>query len=249
MNNKNAVIVNPDIHGRTFWKQNLNTDNITIFLGDYLDPYPFEHITHETAIENFKEIIEYKKQNEDKVILLLGNHDYPYLEETYYYLSRYHSRHAEYLHKPIHKLYEENKTLFQLAYTYNDILFTHAGVNKTWLTEQLHLSDIVTPQETETEINKLFNNPTKENMEKLHMVSWLRGGFDNYSSCIWQDVHEMTEFETQFKQIFGHTLQGHFTLDNTVVYDPPIITDKYMMLDNTKQYIVDTQNFTAERKG
>ena len=69
----NIVIV-PDVHGRDFWKKVLNTEaDKIIFLGDYLDHYPDES-TNEHDIENFKEIIQFKKDNSDKVTLLLGNH-------------------------------------------------------------------------------------------------------------------------------------------------------------------------------
>ena len=67
-----------DVHGRTFWKDAVekHADNVDkiIFLGDYLDPYKWENITRKDAIRNFQEIIDYKSNNKDKVILLLGNH-------------------------------------------------------------------------------------------------------------------------------------------------------------------------------
>ena len=70
------MIVIPDVHGRTFWKdavKNKENEEI-IFEGDYLDPYPNENIPPGNALENFKEIIEFKKQHPDNVILLVGNH-------------------------------------------------------------------------------------------------------------------------------------------------------------------------------
>ena len=38
---KNDIIIIPDVHGRTFWKEAVRdlTDRSVIFLGDYLDPY------------------------------------------------------------------------------------------------------------------------------------------------------------------------------------------------------------------
>lgn len=66
-----------DIHGRKFWKkpcENIEPYDKVIFLGDYLDPYGFEGISIEECIPNFKEILELKKNNMDKVVLLLGNH-------------------------------------------------------------------------------------------------------------------------------------------------------------------------------
>lgn len=71
------VLVIPDIHGRTFWKEpcsKIDEYEKIIFLGDYLDPYDFENISVEDAIANFEEIIDFAKKNINKVILLLGNH-------------------------------------------------------------------------------------------------------------------------------------------------------------------------------
>ena len=73
----NKLLVLPDIHGREFWRgpcNDIEKYDKVIFLGDYLDPYGFEGIEVEDAIENFKEILELKKNNMDKVVLLLGNH-------------------------------------------------------------------------------------------------------------------------------------------------------------------------------
>ena len=71
------ILIIPDVHGRTFWhkaKEMIDSVDKVVFLGDYLDPYPSEGITTEQAIEEFKDIIQFKKDNMDKVILLLGNH-------------------------------------------------------------------------------------------------------------------------------------------------------------------------------
>ena len=42
------ILVIPDVHGRSFWKNAVaqNTDIPIIFLGDYLDPYAHENISH-----------------------------------------------------------------------------------------------------------------------------------------------------------------------------------------------------------
>lgn len=69
------ILIMPDIHGRTFWKEGVSSgeyDKI-IFLGDYIDPYSWEGISKNDAISNFEEIIDYAKAH-DNVVLLLGNH-------------------------------------------------------------------------------------------------------------------------------------------------------------------------------
>ena len=92
------ILICGDIHGRTFWKDAVEKhekecDKI-IFLGDYLDPYPWEYITRKNAIKNFDEIINYKLNNKDKVVLLLGNHDLPYYDKAFGRNSRYDASNA-----------------------------------------------------------------------------------------------------------------------------------------------------------
>ena len=71
-------LVVPDVHGRAFWKDAknaiTNVDKV-IFLGDYLDPYRHEGITFEDAVMEFEDILAFKEDYPDKVVLLLGNHE------------------------------------------------------------------------------------------------------------------------------------------------------------------------------
>ena len=58
------IAIIPDVHGRQFWKDVIpRKDEFEkiIFLGDYLDPYGFEEISNLNALDNFKEILEFKK--------------------------------------------------------------------------------------------------------------------------------------------------------------------------------------------
>lgn len=73
----NMIAICSDCHGRQFWKDVIpRKDEFEkiIFLGDYLDPYGFEGVSNLNALDNFKEILEFKKENIDKVVLLIGNH-------------------------------------------------------------------------------------------------------------------------------------------------------------------------------
>ena len=76
------ILMLPDIHGRDFWREpckNIDDYDKVVFLGDYLDPYDFEKISVEQAIDNFKDILLFEKDN-PKVVMLLGNH--PFLMQT-----------------------------------------------------------------------------------------------------------------------------------------------------------------------
>ena len=48
----NNILIIPDIHGRTFWKECIKCEcDEIIFLGDYLDPYNYEGISKQDALD------------------------------------------------------------------------------------------------------------------------------------------------------------------------------------------------------
>ena len=249
-------LICPDIHGRTFWKDNIKDidkfDKI-IFLGDYLDPYDFEHIFILDALDNFKEIIDLKLKNKDKVILLLGNHDMPYFSSKYYKLSMYHSRHSKRFHDDISKVFDEFRDLFQLTYIYDDIIFSHAGIQNMWLER------IVKPESYDIEtISKTINNLLNSDigLQRLFCITSARGGMGTIGSCIWADYEDMyydfiytNDKEEnniyQYKQIFGHTLQAYYDKNYNIVYGDIKEFHNCKMLDNGLSYILNTDDFTV----
>ena len=77
------TLIIPDVHGRRFWRTAVDRcpNSEVIFLGDYLDPYSWEGISHDEAFREMMDIIDFKKANRERVTLLLGNHDLGYLDE------------------------------------------------------------------------------------------------------------------------------------------------------------------------
>ena len=230
-----------------------------IFLGDYLDPYGFENITVPEAIENFKEIIDFKKENGDKVVLLLGNHDMPYFSKKYFGLSFYHCRHSMIHHKEISKLFRENRELFSIAHVEGDIIFTHAGIESVWLSDYVKCDSDNINVICHT-LNSLLTSD--DGMKKLFMIGSSRGGRDRHASCIWADVHDMMwdvdgssedvdgssdKPVHKFKQVFGHTLQAFYGKDGKIEYDDAEEFGKCKMLDTTNAYELDCENFAIEK--
>lgn len=237
--NKNKLLILPDIHGRIFWKepcQNIEEYDKVIFLGDYLEPYKFEKISVKDAIDNFKGII-----------------DCHYAYKDYFNFSFYHCRHSVNYHNIIANLFRKNINLFQIAYVYKDILFTHAGVESKWLTKVVKCeSDDI--NEIASSLNKLTQN--KDGLRKLYMGGISRGGRERYPSCIWADVEDIrwdvegdVEKENpihRIKQIFGHTLQAFYDLNGNIVYGNIWMFELCKMLDNAKAYILDVDKFTVK---
>lgn len=132
------VLIIPDVHGRTFWKDAIakfpkeEFPNLQIiFLGDYLDPYTgYEPITKEQAFENFQEIIDLKYED-PRVTLLIGNHDWHYFVN----LDTCRMDHAR--EKDIEILFTRNMPIFRLHKIIEldgcKYLFTHAGISQNWL--------------------------------------------------------------------------------------------------------------------
>ena len=186
------ILINPDIHGRVFWKYSIEHkdefDKI-IFLGDYLDAYSPDLLLKEE--DNFKEIIQFKKNNPDKVILLLGNHDCSYINDKIYTASRYNPvKHDSY-----QKLFLDNIDLFQLIYIYNKYLFSHAGVYQKWMDlNKLTLKDLL-----DCDLDKLSKS--------LNWIDYFRGGFYDVGSCIWADIRDSgtEKLLKGYYHIFGHT--------------------------------------------
>lgn len=71
------IITIGSIHGRDSWKEIVKQDfDKVIFIGDYFDSFD---IPFKDQLQNFQAIIAFKKQNPDRVVLLIGEHDYQYL--------------------------------------------------------------------------------------------------------------------------------------------------------------------------
>jgi predicted MPP superfamily phosphohydrolase len=194
-----------DIHGRTVWKEiiNSNPNSIFIFMGDYLDPYS-EDITDLDAIENFKEIIEFKINNPG-TILLIGNHDAQYL---FYPKFQVNSAFSVEYRNIICTLFKENKNLFQFAFQINDYLFTHAGISKAWLKYHRNTFDQFGLNPDYSNIADVINNIaiSKKLTEVFDNISYLRRGSSLYGSIIWADSRELIDnYIIGLKQIVGHT--------------------------------------------
>ena len=105
------IIAIGDIHGSAKWRDIVeeNNDATVVFLGDYLDPYgPYNR---DDILNNLAEIIEYKRNNMQRVILLLGNHDLHYINYDIQICTRYNIQLAEIAGL----LFNYNYNLFQYA--------------------------------------------------------------------------------------------------------------------------------------
>lgn len=217
------ILIIPDVHGRKFWhkaKELINKVDQVVFLGDYLDPYSREGITFEDALNEFKQILEFKEKYSDKVVLLVGNHDMHYIQLEFMDCSRLNV----YRRVEIHDLFMNNIDKFQLIYEINNYLFSHAGVYLEWI------------KKYEITLKELFNFKKfiKERWNTLEDVSYERGGWCKVGSCIWADIRE--SIQNELPVIFKKQIVGH-----TQMQENPYITSRIACLDVRQCFILDTE--------
>lgn len=226
------TIIIPDIHGRDFWRWTVaqrKEEDTLIFLGDYLDPYENEWIYWSDAYKGLLDIIALKRENPEKVVLLLGNHDLHYL-----FPNLRGSRYNEYQAEKIRKTFEDNMDCFQMAaeckMDERRYLLTHAGVNKAWVQKYADVFGPVDKLTADTFNSLMFKDAF---VEALGDVSFLRWGSAPAGSMVWADVEEFEWSEARLPdviQVFGHTLQ-----DN----GPRIIDHSIYCLDCKKGFMLD----------
>ena len=219
------ILVIPDVHGRTFWKEPANkyvesVDRV-VFLGDYLDPYHEEAGLAHDIFENLLEIVELKQKNPAKVILLKGNHDQHYSSELFREYAGGTRMDMDNWDK-YHEFFHENKDLFQLAYLDEvkgiPYVFTHAGLTAYWLgkvnTVLWNLPDksiSIADPDIIKNINLLDDEEQGQTL--LSVVGSNRSWFGEESgSVLWADINEHSIPDApqaygldQVFQVFGHT--------------------------------------------
>ena len=257
------VLVIPDIHGETFWKEPVQkyidqVDRI-VFLGDYLDPYLEEGktYTHQGLYDNLMDIIDLKRANTDKVVLLKGNHDQHYASEMFRYLACG-SRCDTINWDKYNAVFVRNQDLFKLAHLeeINGIpyLFSHAGLTLNWINKVnssiWKLADnkiSLTDPDIIEKINALDDND--EGQEMLSIVGRYRNVIGPRSgSILWADIEEHALPDAHRAYGLNKIFQvfGHSRLDRD--QDDLIIFDNVAMIDSQQCFIIDGGITLLKRK-
>ena len=240
------ILIIGDVHARPFWEEAVekygNDCDKIVFLGDEVDPYPDEGYTRKQAIRTLEKIIEFKINNRNKTVLLLGNHAAHYLIKNFPRSTRYDSSNAY----KIRELYAQHRSIFKLAHEeiVNDkrYLFTHAGLMNSWVSRN---KDVIGNPTVEN-LNRLIDIPT--GIAALSEISKYRTWFGEESgSILWSDLREKIDLDDSLEyniipnddsivKIYDYQIFGH-----TKLTDKPIITDKWACLDCKKAFILDEE--------
>jgi predicted MPP superfamily phosphohydrolase len=223
-----------DTHGRSNWKLAIHQDkpDRVIFIGDYFDSFDIPGLDQ---IYNFKEIVHYKESNPQvEVVMLIGNHDHHYFPEIGYTgTSGYQSGIAP----SISQVINENRHHLQMAYGFEDFLFTHAGVSPVFM-DQVFGENDWNIETVVVDLNELFKYKPK---------AFEFNGFDAYGdnttqTPIWirprslmsaNKKHEKG-LKKDYIQIVGHTQMSKLDLTGS---------DKFT---GGRYYFIDTMDTTGE---
>ena len=201
-----------DIHGRDYWKQIIEQEqdaDVFVFVGDYFDSFT---IKGSDQINNFLDIVEFKKQSKVPVILLIGNHDYHYypgIEDSG--TSGYQTLMAP----SIKHVVSDNKQYLQAAYQVGEFVFTHAGLSSEWLDDIVNGWSVDSLDAT---INDLFRfQPNKLAYRSYKQVGSIVYGVGGYGSETFQGplwirpkalmAANKKTLRKQIIQVVGHTPQ------------------------------------------
>lgn len=220
------------VHGRNTWKEitdeNKDADKF-IFLGDYFDSFD---IDTDQQIFNFNEIVDFKKSNSEKVILLTGNHDLHYLPH-FLETNECYSDFQQFRSGEISSLILDSLQYMQMAYLYNNILFSHAGISNSWLKENCFNED----QDVADYINNLF---------RQHPFAFRFVGLDPYgdsphSSPVWIRPKSLISnaYESdKFIQIVGHSQYRQIVVfqDRFYFTDAPT-SGQYLIIEDNQIHI------------
>ena len=247
------TVIIGDIHGHDSWKQVVAQEQDAdrfVFVGDYFDSFT---VTGVVQIHNFKEIIEFKTTTDKEVIMLIGNHDYHYFPEIGDSST---SGYQSTLAPSIKQVIEENRQHLQMAYQFDDIVCTHAGLSSEWLDDTIAMWDV---PNLAMYLNDLFTyQPYKVGYRSYKQVGDIvygSSGFggETFQGPIWIRPKALMEanydtLRTQIRQVVGHTTRkqidiegkstgGRYYFIDTMPREYLIVTDGVVSLgklDNEK---------------
>jgi len=243
------LVVIGDIHGRDIWKQIIAKEQDAdefVFVGDYFDSF---RIKGPDQINNFLDIIEFKKQSKVPVILLIGNHDYHYypgIDETGT------SGYQTVLAPSIKHVVGDNKQHLQAAYQSGEFVFTHAGLSSEWLDDNIVMWDV---PNLAMYVNDLFYyQPQKLAYRSYKMVNeteWYGAqgyGDEMFQGPLWIRPKSLmrANYDTlrnQIIQVVGHTPQDNIDIEGKST------GGRYYFIDtleyNQGQYLVVTDGVVS----
>ena len=129
------ILVLGDTHGRLIWNDVIKNESpdLVVFLGDYVSTH--ELISPDQQLSNLEDILNYKEENPEKVILLRGNHDIQHLGYYWAECSGFDFQIWKHMAQPEFKarFLRLTQWIYIHRFIFKNILFSHAGVSQVWM--------------------------------------------------------------------------------------------------------------------
>lgn len=225
------TLVLGDIHGHDSWEYIVsrecnNVDRI-IFLGDYFDSFT---IDPKSQLVNFKKILDFKNDCKKEVVLLLGNHDWHYINNNERYSGK-----NEWTAINSSKLLLDcfDDRIFNLCFIDNNIVFSHAGISNTWLNKWCD-GDVIN-------CNLDFINYNA--LDFTYGSKWNVYGDCKESGPLWIRPYSLLhDWSEKIKyQVVGHTHNDSLTVYDNKLYICDCIENNYLIIDEEKFIIKDSK--------
>ena len=224
------TIVVGDIHGRTIWKNIVNSEKFDrlIFIGDYFDSYD---IDTESQVNNFLDIIEYKNSSDAEIIMLIGNHDFHYFPEIGDTRTSGYQRVGKFMIEPV---IDSNRHHLQMAYQMDNFLFTHAGVSSAFMNNTFGYGNWKT-ETIANQLNELFKyKPGGFTFNGIDPY-----GNDSHQTPIW--IRPKALMNANYNSLRNEVIQvvGHTTM-NSIDYLGKATGKRYFFIDTigtSKEYL------------
>lgn len=214
------IIALGDTHGVNKWKEIVKQSfDKVIFLGDYFDSFS---IKFGEQYENFMAILDFKKANPDKVVLLFGNHDFHYITNERY--SGYQLENADIIGGIIRSTLEQGQ--LELCHQESNFIFSHAGITKTWMNEHnLKNGGIVSLINLE-----FLNSPNSFKFTPSNPLD--NCGESITQPPIWVRPEPLLRDKIDgIKQVVGHTKQKNIDINGDVIFiDTLEYSNEYLII-------------------
>lgn len=260
------ILIIPDQHGQSnglkVAKEKIDEVDFVVFLGDFFDNYSPAYRGMK-AVENFKDICSFARNNKEKVKLVIGNHDL----DNYIYFGQCSGFQREWFNE-YNKALAENIDLLNIAYEIDGYVFSHAGFSTKWVenlentkwVESLknkerkkdfvsndYWKSLTVIEKTNYLFHKQFNESGHINRDYdlrnwFTFYRWDMSGYGENSnqSPIWIRPQALLENAYFNKQVVGHT---EYCIDDYVALKDK---ENYVLLCDSKNHVpfgvFDTEN-------
>ena len=229
-------IIIGDPHGRwNFVKQIYDKElpDEVVILGDYFDSFKIDVYTQRESYENIINLRkEHLKMHNGRFIMLIGNHDFHYMDEKFGRCSGWNALSASVASYPLCRDWDAEILKFIFVDEINKTIYSHAGVSMNWFNSWIKSKSLGDINTIET---KAFSFTFKDGGDYF--------GSSSYNSPLWIRPEGLKECPYKDKegivwsQVFGHTepeTPMHWKYNNAHFYGIDCIYKHYLIeeLDN-----------------